>query len=131
MTEEEANLSIKKLYWLTAALGMLGFIAAFSYAGPRHALAFAGGALGSLGNLWVFERLGLALAPGPRRRKPLEAGAYIVRTIVLLGIGYAIVSILGANAFAVILGLLTSAAAVLASLMVELVLSLFRTRRTQ
>ncbi len=87
-------------------------------------MAFAVGALCSFGNLWVFDRISKQLAPGENSRKPLQAGAYFIRYILLLGIGYAIVKALRVSPLAVILGLLASTAAVLVASVIELLTAL-------
>jgi hypothetical protein len=131
MTEFEAEASLRRLYVLTAIIGMCGALLCGWWRGFGAVLAFALGAAASMGNVWVFERLARSFAPGdPHARKPWPAGTYIIRYILLLGIGYATVKFLGADPFALILGLLCSAVAVLVSLIFELAQSLFRSRRS-
>jgi hypothetical protein len=92
----------------------------FWESGVRSALGFALGAAGSLGNLWLWHWLSQVIGPGQGPKKTWQAGLFIGRYLVLLGGGYAIVKVLGVNPLAVVLGLLTSTAAVLALLMVEI-----------
>ena len=121
MTETDANLSLRRIYTLTGSFGAIGFVSYFWVSGFRSALAFALGALCSFGNLWIFDRISRNLAPGEHSRKPLQAGAYFTRYILLLGIGYAIVRALDVSPLAVLLGLLASTASVLVSSIAELI----------
>ncbi len=114
---------VRKLYGLTGVLGVIGFAWFFWSGGIRIALAFGLGALCSAGNLWSFEHLSRIIAPGEDSRKPWQAGTYFIRYVLLLGIGYVIVKTLNVSPFAVVLGLLASTAAVLLSLILELILS--------
>ena len=115
--------SNRKLYLLTGFFGLAGFSTFMWTEGFRWALAFALGVLCSLANVWTLDKLTRLLEPGPEQRKPWQAGTFIVRYILLLGIGYAIVKALSVNPLAVVLGLLASTAAVLSGLIFEIVLS--------
>jgi hypothetical protein len=117
---------IRRLYWLTAFFGAVGFVSYFAVKGLNPALGFAVGAACSVGNLWMFDWLSRAMAPGGRHRKPWKAALFVLRYLVLLGSGYAIVNLLGVNALTVILGLLASTAAVMVTLTLELLQSIFR-----
>jgi hypothetical protein len=118
------SVSVRVLYRLTLVVGILG-AAAFGWTqGAREALAFGLGALGSFGNLWLFHRLSLNIAPGEGSGKPWQAGAFIGRYLVLFAAGYVIVKGLGVNPLPVVLGLFASTAAVLASSIVELLQNL-------
>ena len=114
------SVSVRRLYRLTLVCGILG-AAAFGWAqGVREGLAFGLGALGSFGNLWLFHRLSLSIAPGEGSGKPWQAGAFIGRYMVLFAVGYVIVKGLDVNPLPVVLGLFASTAAVLASSIIEL-----------
>jgi ATP synthase I chain len=131
MTEPEATVFVKRIYWLALCFGLLGFVAYFAYEGWRSAAGFALGALGSFGNLWLYERLTRGIEPAPPSeppKKPWQAAVFIARYLVMVLVAYAIVKALGVNALAVILGLLTSTAAVLASTIFELLQSYFVSR---
>ncbi len=121
MTVQGTSPSTTVIYRLTGGFGLLGFVWYFWVAGVRSAAAFALGALCSFGNLWLFDWISRVIAPGAASRKPWQAGAYVTRYVLLLGIGYAIVKTLGISPLAVILGLLASAAGVLAALILELI----------
>jgi hypothetical protein len=121
-----SSLSVRRLYRLTILFGILG-AAAFSWLqGPREGLAFALGALGSFGNLWLFHRLSLNIAPGEEARKPWQASAFLGRYLILFAAGYVIVKGLGVNPLPVVLGLFASTAAVLTSSIVELIQNLWK-----
>ncbi len=118
--------TVRLLYQLTIILGLIGFVSYFAVQGPGAALGFAFGAACSIGNLWLFDWLTRAIAPGETRRKPWKPALFVLRYFVLLASGYAIVKFLDVNALTVVWGLLTSTAAVLLALIVELLQSLFR-----
>lgn len=130
MTDREAQLSMRRVYQLTGLVGLVGFVSYFWVGGPRPALGFALGAASSFGNLWLFDWLSRSIAPGATTTKPWQAGAYVTRYIILLGIGYAIVKALGVSPLAVVLGLLASTAAVLTSSISEIISHFFRRRIT-
>ena len=118
--------TVRLLYQLTAILGAIGFVLYLVLMGIGPALGFALGAACSMGNLWLFDWLTRSLAPGESRRRPWKPAIFVLRYFILLASGYAIVELLGVNALTVIWGLLTSTAAVLLALIVELFQSLFR-----
>jgi phage-related protein len=131
MTEPEADLIIRRIYWLALGFGLAGIVIYFGLQGWRPAAGFALGALGSIGNLWLFEWLTRSIVPAPgveTPQKPWQAGIFVTRYIVMILVGYAIVKTLGVNALAVILGLLTSTAAVLTSTVLEVLQNFFVSR---
>jgi hypothetical protein len=117
-------MTVRRLYIVTAAFAGIGFVWQFVAAGPRSALGFLIGALGSLGNLWLFDWLSRAIAPGEKQRKPWQASLFVGRYIVLIAVGYATVNALGVNPLAVLLGLLISTAAAIASALFDVLASL-------
>lgn len=119
---------VRRLYLLTGILSAGGFIAEFIWAGGRNGLGFLIGAAGSFGNLWTFDLLAGAIAPGERTQKPWGAGLFVGRYIILIAAGYATVKTLNVSPLAVLLGLLASTAAALASAVFDLVESLFGKR---
>ena len=124
-------MTIRRLYWLTAAFGLIGFVSYFAVLGPLPAVAFLLGALGSFGNLWLFDWLSRAIAPGTASRKPWQAGTFITRYLLFFAFGYVIVKALGVNPLPVVFGLLASTAAVLMSSIFELVASLLGSRSSR
>ena len=121
--------SIRRVYILTAGLALAGFAALWPTQGFKTALAYLLGAAVSIGNLYLFGYLSRAISPAPGESKPWEARAFISRYLLLFAGGYAIVKVLGVNPLAVIVGLLASTAAVIASIIIELFERLF-TRST-
>ena len=128
MTDIESRQSIRSLYLLTAIFGVAGALAYLALRGPLPAAGFAIGAGSSFGNLWLFDRLSHAIAPGDKPRKSWQAGTFVVRYLILFFIGYASIKALGVNPLAVILGLLASTAAVLTFALYELLRGLLGSR---
>jgi peptidoglycan/LPS O-acetylase OafA/YrhL len=126
VTDQDLRGSLRRLYYLAGLFALIGFVSYFWMRGPAPALSFALGVLGSFGNLWLFVRLTRAITPGNQPRKPWKTGIFVLRYAVLLLLGYVIVKSLGVNGLAVILGLLVSTAAVLASSTLELIQSLLQ-----
>ena len=119
MTSELAT-SMRRLYWCTGAIALLGALWCLWQSGARSAFGFLLGGAGSLGNLWLWHWLSHLIEPGRGPKKSWQAGLFIGRYLVLLGGGYGIVKVLGVNPLWVVLGLLTSTAAVLTLLMIEI-----------
>ena len=126
MTSYDADRSVRRLYWLTASFGIIGFVSYFWVLGSRSAFGFLLGAAGSFGNLWLFEWLARSIAPSDAPRQSWKATAFVGRYLLLFTFGYVIVKALEVNPLAVALGLLASTAAVLLSSIVELVQSVSR-----
>jgi hypothetical protein len=123
-------LSIRSLYSLTAAAGFIGFVSYLAFEGPRPAVGFAAGAAISFGNLWLFNWLSGAIAPGGRPRRNWQAALFVGRYLILFTFGYVIVKALGVNPLAVVWGLFASTAAVIIAAILELILNLLGNRRT-
>jgi hypothetical protein len=119
----DQGLSIRRLYLFTALFGVTGFVLYVARLGFRPAFGFLLGAAGSLGNLWLFNWLSGSIAPGERQQKPWTASLFFGRYLGLGLVGYATVKALDVNPVPVLLGLLASTAAVLASSLFELVRS--------
>jgi ATP synthase I chain len=130
MTDRDLTQSLRRLYWLTASFGMMGFVSYFWLQGPRPAFGFLLGALSSFGNLWLFVWLSRAISPTGAPRRPWKAGAFVARYVILVTIGYVIVNALNVNVLAVILGLFSSTAAVLLSSTIEIVQGFSGSKRT-
>jgi ATP synthase I subunit len=123
MTDLDLRRSLKRLYLLTAVFTAAGFVWYFAHSNPRDAYGFLIGAVGSFGNLWVFNWLSRSIAPGERKQKPWTASLFIGRYAGLWVVGYGTVKLLDVGPLPVLLGLLASTAAVLASSIVDLILS--------
>jgi hypothetical protein len=130
MTDQDLNQSLRRLYWITALFGVMGFVSYFWLQGPRSAFGFLLGALSSFGNLYLFVWLSRAISPTTAPRRPWKAGAFVARYLILVTIGYVIVNALSVNALAVILGLFASTAAVLLSSTIEIVQGFTGSKRT-
>jgi len=131
VTDHELTHSVRRLYALTAAFTLIGFVSYFSTHGARDAFAFLLGALGSFGNLWLFNWLSRSIAPGEHRRNPWHASLFVGRYLGLFLVGYATVKALDVSPLPVLFGLLASTGAVLASSIVDLVRSLLANRTSQ
>jgi len=125
-----AQVTVQRLYTLTIAFGIVGFVLYWVLVGFIPALAYLLGAAGSFGNLWLFHWLTRSLEPGATQRKPWAAGAFVGRYIILFALGYVIVKGLGVNPLPVVFGLFASTAAVLFSSVTEVIQSFFGTGRT-
>ena len=112
---------MRRLYILTGLFTLGGFLWYFAEHGGREALGFLIGALGSFGNLWLFNWLSASIAPGDRRRSPWQSSLFIGRYLGLFLVGYATVKGLDVSPLAVLLGLLASTAAALVSSIIELI----------
>lgn len=124
-------MTVRRLYWLTAAFGVIGFVSYFVLVGVVPAVAFLLGAAGSFGNLWLFDWLSRAVAPGTASRKPWQAGAFVTRYLLFFAAGYVIVKALNVNPLPVIFGLLASTVAVLMSSILDLFGSLLGSRSSR
>ncbi|MGI8962095.1 MAG: ATP synthase subunit I [Bryobacteraceae bacterium] len=130
MTDQDLNQSLRRLYWLTASFGLIGFLSYFWLQGPRSAFGFLLGALGSFGNLCLFVWLSRAISPKVTSHRPWKAGAFVGRYVAFIAIGYVIVNALSVNVLAVVLGLFSSTAAVLLSSTIEIVQGFSGSKRT-
>ena len=127
-------MNVRQLYRWTILFAAAGIVWQVIAGGPRSGIAFLLGALGSLANLWVFEWLTNVLERAavqtpeaePERKRPWGAGLFIGRYAALWLVGYTTVKALGVSPLPVLLGLLTSTAAVLAASIAELFGSLFK-----
>jgi hypothetical protein len=114
------SVTVAQLYRLTVLFGLAGTIFYSAYAGFRPGLAFALGALTSVLNLWLFNRLAKGIEPGEGSRKPWQASAFAGRYLIFLAAGYVIVKALDVSPLPVVFGLFASTAAVLLSSVLEL-----------
>jgi energy-coupling factor transporter transmembrane protein EcfT len=121
VTDQSVSQSMRRLYMMTGAFALAGFVWFFGHQGAREAFGFLVGALGSFGNLWLFGWLSGSIAPGDRQQKPWQASLFIGRYFGLFLVGYATVKALDVSPLAVLCGLLASTAAALASSIIELI----------
>jgi hypothetical protein len=121
--------SLRRMYILTTAFTLAGFVTLWPKQGFRTALAFLLGALVSLANLYLFGWLSRVISPSPGESKPWEARAFISRYLLLFAGGYVIVKVLDVSPLAIVIGMLASTAAAVVSIIIELFERLF-TRST-
>ncbi len=126
MTDEELSRYLRHLYRLMTLFALIGAASYIWLGRPLSALGFLLGVLGSFGNLWLFNWLSRAMAPGETSRNSWRSGAFVGRYLVLFGIGYVIVKGLGVSPLPVVLGLFASTAAVLSLGMLEIIQTLSR-----
>jgi hypothetical protein len=131
MTNDELNLSLRRLYRLMAVIAILGFLAYVSLQGTLAAFGFLLGALVSIGNFWLFSWLSRAIAPGEGTRKPWQPVAFMGRYLILFFFGYVIVGALGVSPLPVVFGLFVSSAALLGSAIADIIQNLITGGRTQ
>ncbi len=124
MTDELIR-SIRRLYWAMGCFALIGCLWYLGHGGATPAVAFLLGVIGSFGNLWLFRWLSGAIAPGQGSRRPWQAGAFVLRYLVLFAAGYVIVEGLDVSPLPVVLGLFASTAAVLVSAAIDIFQGLF------
>lgn len=114
------TVTVSQLYRLTVLLGAVGTVLYAVFSGFKPSLAFALGALTSLLNLWLFNRLAGSIEPGESSKKPWQAGTFAGRYLIFFAAGYVIVRALDVSPLPVVFGLFASTAAVLLSSVLEL-----------
>lgn len=112
--------SVRLVYLLTGGFALAGFSLLWPAEGFRFALAFLLGGIASVGNLYLFGYLTRSISPAGGEKKPWQAGMFVSRYILMFAGGYVIFKTLGVNPLAILLGLLASSAAVVASIIIEL-----------
>lgn len=110
--------TVRRIAWLTIAIGAAGAVAAAMVKGVPFGAGFAAGAALSGLSLWRWTKVVESLGGAPRSRSGF---IWIVRFTVLAAAAYVIVKYLGINPAAVLLGLLVSAAAVIVEIIYELI----------
>jgi biotin transporter BioY len=120
LTARDYQLSLRRIYFLTLSLALLGVIGFTAFRGYKAGLAFLCGAAISFLNLWLFDWIAHGIVPDTGEPKTRRAGTFISRYLVLFLFGYATVNTLGLDALAVVSGLLASTAAVLLASVFEL-----------
>jgi hypothetical protein len=136
MPDIDYSLATRRLYWFTLAAGFLGLPVAALGGGAPSAIGFAIGVVGSLFNLWLWQRVAGKLGQ-PSSRQSVKSAQSIapaavssgpspasltVRVLALFACAYAIVRALNVNGLAVLCGLLASAFAALFEILYELFL---------
>jgi|SRR5579884_1190243 len=109
---------LRRITWLDVGLGAAGTVASGVLRGPRFAAGFLLGAALSAGSLWKSKKVADALGGDT---KPTSAIAWVGQLVILVGVAFAIIRYLAVTPVAVFLGLLVSAAAILAAILIELI----------
>ena len=109
---------IRRIILLIGILGAAGSIAAIAIRGWKFGIGFLLGACISYLSFWRWRKLVEVLGGTPKRRSTMWM---VVRFLMLVAAAYAIVNYLEVNPVAVFLGLLVSAAAVVVSIIFELI----------
>jgi hypothetical protein len=112
--------STRRLFILTAALGGTGSLLALAFWGRPAGGGFAIGSAASLLNLWLWHRITAWLSAKDERRSRFVGALFACRLLALFALGYVILNALNVEPLAAILGLLTSAMAVVAEITIEL-----------
>lgn len=110
--------TIRRILFLTLALGVAGAVGAAIWKGPAEAIGFLLGAVLSAASLWRWKKVVDALGSAPKGRSTMR---WVLRFAALAAIAYVIVRYLGVSPAAVFLGLLVSSVAVIISIIYELV----------
>ena len=113
-------LSTRRLYWLTFLISFIGSVLGGTLWGRQVGGGFAFGSLASFVNLWIWESIALAAGGTQNRRTTAAAFFFVGRFLALFAFGYVIVKALNIQPLAAILGLLTSSAAVIVEIFIEL-----------
>ena len=109
---------VRRITRFILVIGLLGAVALGVAKGIVFGVGFLLGASLSYVSFWRWKKVVDALGGPPKRR---SIGLWLLRFAVLIGAGYAIVKYLEVKPVAVFLGLLVSAAAVVVSLIYELI----------
>lgn len=114
--------STRRLFILTIALGVLGSLVALGIWGAPAGVGFTIGSAASLLNLWLWQRITARLSLKGERPSRFVGALFAGRLLALFALGYVILETLNVEPLAAILGLLTSALAVVAEIAIELAL---------
>ena len=109
---------VRRITWFILVLGLLGAVVLGLAKGLRFGVGFLLGASLSYVSFWRWKHVVDALAGQPKRS---SIWLWLLRFAVLIAAGYAIVNYLEVKPVTVFLGLLVSAAAVLVSVIYELI----------
>ena len=121
MTPSEGDIYVRIIHRITLAILILGAAGTATFVvtrGWRFALGFFLGACMSYLSFWRWQTVVESLGGAVRRR---SMAAMVIRFAVLAAAAYGIVKYLDVTPVAVFLGLLISAAAVIVSILFELI----------
>ena len=120
MTGDFYEGALRRIRWLSVVVGLAGTIAVLVAQGIRPASGFLAGAALSLLNFWGLARMTQALG-GSSQPRVLAGVLIALRYVLIGGIAYAIVKILGFTPLAVLWGLLAAFGAVILEILYELI----------
>jgi hypothetical protein len=109
---------LRRVAWLAAGFGVVGTVACVCTKGFRFGLGFFLGALLSCASLWRSKKIAEAVGGAA---KPRSAIAWVGQLIILIGAAFAIIRYLAVTPVSVFIGLLVSAAAIIAAILIELI----------
>ena len=110
--------TIQRVVRLIAVIGVLASVVATFMKGPRFGAGILLGAALSWVSFWRWTKVVEALGGEPKRR---SAWAWLLRFALLIAAAYVIVKYLEVTPAAVFIGLLVSAAAIIVSMIYELI----------
>jgi hypothetical protein len=108
---------VRRIRGLILILGASGSIALAIWQGPRTGGGFLIGTAASYFSFWRWQHVVDSMGPGKRRSPWLLP----LRMAVIIGAGYVIIKITGANPAAAVVGLLLPGAAVTCEIIYELI----------
>lgn len=111
------EISHRRVLWLTLALGAAGALGVLATLGARDALGFAAGAAISGFSYFSFTRLAAAIGTSGKAPAMGSAAFLALRYVLIGGAIYAMIEFLGSTPGVLILGLLTSFAALVLELL--------------
>ena len=109
---------MRRIVWLVVAIGVAGAVTAAVLKGMAFGGAFLLGAALSGASLWRWKKISDAVGATSGRRSPL---GWILQLFLVIAAAFVIIVYLRVTAVAVFLGLLVSAAAIIAAILLELV----------
>jgi hypothetical protein len=110
--------AIRRIYWITVGLGLLGSIATVFLRGFWSGLAFLIGGAVSYLSFFGWRRLAGAIGPGANTR---FGWLFVARNFILLAAAWVIIKFLGPNAVAGATGLFVATAAIILEIIYELI----------
>jgi ATP synthase I chain len=116
----------RRLFWVTGVIGLTGALSSWSIWGRAAGGGFAIGSVASLANVWIWHTIAQRLSANEGKPSKLTSVLLTGRFLALFAIAYVILRTLKVQPVAVIAGLLTSALAVIAEILVELAAILLR-----
>lgn len=109
---------VRRIAWLVLAIGLAGTVAAAIIMGIAFGAAFLLGTVLSGASLWRWKKMADALGGRSSRRSAL---GWVMQLVLVIAAAFVIIVYLRVTAVAVFLGLLVSAAAIIAAILFELI----------